>query len=146
MMVHGAPLCEVTYDAVILPGQIFPRYDKGYLIFLELTNHLQVLRPDGSRAVDMQLQCPGAPCCSTLTAAVDSRGRIAVMIGYMGAQDRVSGIRILDPQGKEVRFLDTSPYVPMMLAFDETMISGASDGSGTLRTTGANRNRITSWP
>ena len=52
------------------------------------------------------------------TCTLLSTMTLMMVHGAMGGQDRVNGIQILNPQGKEVRFLDTSPYVPMMLAFD----------------------------
>jgi hypothetical protein len=112
------PIREVLYTAVTVGGQIAPRYDKGYLLYLHPTGWLEVFRPDGQLAFNLQLPCPGTGSCSATTVAVDARGNMAVSFGYLGAQGKAAGIRFMDPRGSEVRFVETSPYLPTMLAFD----------------------------
>ena len=104
--------------AVRLGGQVVPLFDKGYLIYLHQPNRLQVFRPDGQVAYDMELACPGAGTCSATGVSVDSAGSIAVGFAYWTRQGRASGVRILGPEGRELRFIDTSPYVPTNLCFD----------------------------
>ena len=116
MMMHGAPLREVAYDAVILPAKMSPIGQRV---------------PDlpGNEQAGLRYFVPTAPgrsiCnCSARLPLFSSelqrstRAAISLSSSDTRAQDRVNGIRILDPRGREVRFLDTSPYVPMMLAFD----------------------------
>jgi hypothetical protein len=113
-----APVRELVYPAAVVGGQIVPLYDKGYLIYLHRPNRLEVFRPDGSPAFNMDLPCPGTGSCSAGWVAADSHGNIAVTFGYLNANGKRSGIRIVDGQGKELRFIETSPFVPANLAFD----------------------------
>ena len=111
---------EVIYSgAVSAGGQIVPRFDKGWLAYVYHPNRLELFRPDGQRALDTEVQCPGSGFCSTAGIAVGSRGTIAVTLAYIDAKGRGSGIRLLSPEGRELRFIDTFPYVPVSLAFDE---------------------------
>src|SRR5688500_1788064 len=64
-------------------GQIVPLYDKGYLIYLHRPNRLEVFRPDGQRAFNLDLPCPGTGTCSAGAVTVDSRGNTAVSIASL---------------------------------------------------------------
>ena len=115
----AAPTREMVYSsAVTVGGQIVPLYDKGYLIYLHQPNRLEVHRPDGQLAYNFELPCPGTGMCSAAAVAADSKGNIAVSFGYWDSNRRASGIRVLNSQGKEARFIETSLYVPMNLCFD----------------------------
>ncbi len=106
-------------NAIRAGGHVVPRYDKGYLIYLNQPNHLDVHRPTGELAFNIEMECPGNGACSAGPVAADSKGNIAVGLAYFSAKGRTQGIRILSPQGVEIRFLDTDRYVPTDLAFDK---------------------------
>ena len=111
---------EMVYSsAVTIGGQIVPLYDKGYLVYLHQPNRLEVHRPDGQLAYNFELPCPSEGSCSAAAVAVNSKGNIAVSFGYSNRNGRAAGIRIMDPQGKETRFISTSLYVPTELCFDK---------------------------
>lgn len=115
----GSPVRERIYPrAIRAGGQIVPMYDKGYLLYLHGSNRLEVFRPDGELAFDVQLPCPATGGCSNAGAAVDSRGNVAISLGYSNSAGRAAGLRFLDPQGRQTRFLETTPYLPNRLCFD----------------------------
>src|SRR3712207_1182450 len=107
---------EATYPGAVGPN--VPLFDKGYLIYLRQPNRLQVFRPGGDSAIDMELACPGTGACSATGVAADSRGNVAVSFGYWKATGRGAGIRILGPGGREVRFIETHAYLATALSFD----------------------------
>ena len=112
---------EVVYAGIAaVGGQIIPLYDKGYLVYLQHpSNRLQVFRPDTQLAYEIDPPCPASGTCSPGATAVTATGIVAVGYGYTSdAGIRVGGIRILDPQGKSLRFIDTDGYIPQSLAFD----------------------------
>ena len=114
-----SPVREMVYSRVSTTGgQVVPLFDNGYLIYPHQPNRLQVVRPDGHIAYDMELPCPGTGTCSAAAVAVDSDGNVAVSFGYWTRAGRGSGIRILAPQGQEVRFIETSPYLATSMCFD----------------------------
>jgi hypothetical protein len=116
----AAPVKEMVYSsAVTIGGQIVPLYDKGYLVYLHQPNRLEVHRPDGQLAYNFELPCPGEVSCSAAAVAVNSTGNVAVSFGYSNSNGRAAGIRIMNPQGKEIRFISTSLYVPTNLCFDK---------------------------
>jgi len=51
--------------------------------------------------------------------AVNTKGIVALGIGYAAGNGYTSGIRWLDLAGKEIRFVETGRYVPIQLAFDK---------------------------
>jgi hypothetical protein len=113
---------EVVYGGIgAIGGQIIPLYDKGYLVYLHHpSDRLQVFRPDTQLAYDIQPACPTSGPCSPGSNAVTSNGVVALGYGYTSdAGIRVGGIRILDPQGKSLRFIETDGYIPQSLAFDK---------------------------
>jgi YD repeat-containing protein len=115
-----AAVRELVYPgAVTLGGQTVPRYDKGYLLYLDRTKTLEVFRPDGQLAYRLTVSCPpAATTCSTLTAAADSRGTVAVTVGYLKSGGGGGGIQLFSPDGKPGRFIDTDRLVPGMICFD----------------------------
>ena len=116
----AAPAREMVYSsAITMGGQIVPLYDKGYLVYLHQPNRLEVHRPDGKLAYNFDLPCPGEASCSAAAVAVNSKGNVAASFGYSNRSGRAAGIRIMDPQGKEIRFISTSLYVPTNLSFDK---------------------------
>jgi hypothetical protein len=113
-------LREVLYPgATLLGGQTVPRYDKGYLIYLDRTNLLEVHRPDGQLAYKVPVHCPGGASCSSLTVAANSRGEIAVTLAYRKAAAYAGGVQIFSAGGKPGRLIDTGRLVPQMLCFDK---------------------------
>lgn len=115
-----APVVETIYgSAVSIGGQVVPRYDKGYLLYLHLGDRLEAHKPDGTLYYNVQLPCPGTGTCSASGVAADSRGTVAVSFGYWNKDRRAGGIRWLNAQGGEARFLETGLYVPTSLCFDE---------------------------
>jgi hypothetical protein len=116
----AAPMKEKVYcNAVTMGGQIVPLYDRGYLVYLHQPNRLEVHRPDGQLAYNFELPCPGEGSCSAAAVAVNFKGNVAVSFGYSNSNGRAAGIRIMNPQGKEIRFISTSLYVPTELCFDK---------------------------
>ena len=111
---------ETVYQsAFVAGGQPVPRYDKGYLLYVRDGNRLEVHKPDGTLLYNVQLPCPGTGACGANSAAVDSRGTVAVGFAYWTKEGRAGGIRLLDAQGGETRFIETEWYVPRALCFDE---------------------------
>jgi len=111
---------EMVYQsAFVVGGQPVPRYDKGYLLYVRDGNRLEVHKPDGTLLYNVQLPCPGTGECGTSSAAVDSRGMVAVGFAYWTKEGRAGGIRLLNAQGGEARFIETKWYVPRALCFDE---------------------------
>jgi hypothetical protein len=106
-------------SAVTLGGQVVPLFDKGYLIYLHQPNRLEVHRPDGQLAYNFDLPCPSTGMCSAAAVAVDSKGNIAISFGYWTSTGAAAGIRVLNSQGKEARFIDTGLYVPTKLCLDK---------------------------
>jgi YD repeat-containing protein len=116
---HAESFREVVYGGVATIGeQIVPLYDKGFLIYLHRPNRLQVFHPDTQPAFDFELSCPGTGPCSASGVAVDAHGNTAIGFGYWTERGRAGGIRILNPQGQQTRFIETSLYVPTTLSFD----------------------------
>jgi hypothetical protein len=114
------PVVETTYgSAVSVGGQVVPRYDKGYLLYLHRGDRLEAHKPDGALYYNVQLPCPGTGTCGASGVAVNSRGAVAVSFGYWDKQGRAGGIRLLDAQGGEARFIETGLYVPTSLCYDE---------------------------
>lgn len=112
---------EAVYGgAVMLGGQVAPLFDKGYLIYLHQPNRLQVFGPDTQLAFEYEVPCPdGQHQCSTSAVAVDGKGNLAMGIGYRGAGGLwTAGIRFTDPRGVQLRFVQTSGFVPQSLTFD----------------------------
>jgi hypothetical protein len=113
------PRQSVYANAVTLGGQAVPLFDKGYLIYLHRPNRLQVFRPDTKLAYELDVPCPaGANTCSVAGVGVSATGTVALGIGFRALQGYASGIRWLDGNGKEIRFVSTERYVPVQLAFD----------------------------
>jgi hypothetical protein len=113
---------EAVYGgAITLGGQVIPHFANGYLIYLHRPNRIQVFRPDTQLAYEYDVPCvPQTGSCSVASAAVTRNGVVALGIGYATGSGYSSGIRILDPVGKEVRFFSTGRYVPIQLTFDHS--------------------------
>jgi hypothetical protein len=70
---------EMVYPgATMLGGQPVPTYDKGYLIYLDRDHWLEVHAPNGQLAFRVRVPCRGTGACSSLAAAANSRGEVAV--------------------------------------------------------------------
>lgn len=112
---------EVVYgNAATIGGQVIPLFDKGYLIYLHQPNRLQVFRPDTQLAYEYDVPCPaGSSRCSAGGIAATRKGIVAIGIAYASGSGYTSGIRFLNPAGKETGFIETGRYVPMQLAFDK---------------------------
>lgn len=113
---------ELTYQsAVIVGGQISPRYDKGYLLYSHIAprNRLEVHKPDGTPLFDIQVPCPGSGECGAGVAAVNSRGTVAVSLNYRTPRGWAGSIRFLNAVGGETRAIETEWYVTRALTFDE---------------------------
>lgn len=112
---------EMVYPgATILGGQAVPRYDKGYLIYLERDRWLEVHAPDGQLAFRVQVLCPGTGTCSSLAGAANSRGEVAVTLAWRKPEGWAAGIQIFSADGKPRRLIDTGRLVPQMLCFDRS--------------------------
>lgn len=114
----AGPVRELVYPQAI-GGRIMPRYDKGYLIYLEHPNHIEIHGPDGLRYFETDVACPGGGTCSTSDAALNSRGEIAVGMGYSGPKGYRGAIRIYDRTGADIRLIETGLYLPGRLAYDK---------------------------
>jgi YD repeat-containing protein len=115
-----AAVRELVYPgAVTLGGQTVPRYDKGYLMYLDRTKLLEVFRPDGQLAFRVTVPCPAAAAsCSALTVAANPKGVIAVTVGYLKPNGAGGGVQLISADGKPGRFIDTDRFVPGMVCYD----------------------------
>ncbi len=106
----------VTYFRDFGSGPV-PAFDKGYLIFTNKPNGVEVWGPDGRMVFRTVLM--SRPELQVMNAAVDSNGSVAVSVAFSVApRGYAGGITFLDPAGKEVRFAETGRYMPASICFD----------------------------
>ncbi|MCC6586847.1 MAG: hypothetical protein IT168_09165 [Bryobacterales bacterium] len=95
-----------------------PAYDKGHLLFLTEQKAFEVWRPNGYErflATVDNLHGAGA-----MSAAVDSKGRLAVSFAYLGPNGFGAGIAYFDNTGRQTALIDTGKYLPAHVTYDHT--------------------------
>lgn len=100
-----------TYGA-----QAVPALDKGYLLFTDRANGVEVWAPDGQLVFQTAVINP--PTAHVMSAAIDRDGTVAVGVAYSAGKGFAGGIAFLDRSGKQVRFVDTERYMPSHICFD----------------------------
>ena len=105
------PARVVTFGRSYLSDPL-PASDKGYLLFLDHSNGVEVWGPDGQLAFQTRVNNPLSSY--VMSAAIDRDGSVAVGLAY----DRSGGIAVLDRSGKQVRFTETGRYLPAHICFD----------------------------
>ncbi len=94
-----------------------PTFDKGYLLFTNHFDGIEVWGPDGKLVFQTEIANP--PGAHIATMAVDTDGAVALGIGYPGGlYGHQGGIAFLDRSGKELRFIETGRYMPAHVCFD----------------------------
>ncbi len=80
-------------------GQPLPAFDKGYLLFTNRPNNVEVWGPDGQLVFrTVILNPPGAKVTSI---AIDARGEVAVSVAHSTPGGWAGGIALLDRTGKQ---------------------------------------------
>jgi hypothetical protein len=110
------PERTVTYLRDFGPQPV-PTFDKGYLIFTNKPNGVEVWGPDGKLAFRTILT--SRPELSIMNTAIDSDGTVAVSFAFSVApRGYAGGISVLDGTGREIRFMETDRYMPSSICFD----------------------------
>jgi hypothetical protein len=98
-------------------SEALPAFDKGYLLFTNKPNGVEVWDPDGKLVFQTEVTSPLT--AHVMSMAIDSGGTVAVGVGYsLATQGYAGGIVFLDPSGKQIRFVETNRYVPSHVCFD----------------------------
>lgn len=95
-----------------------PAYDKGHLLFLTENKVFEVWRPNGYDRFLATVDSPHG--ASAMSAAVDSKGRLAVSFGYLGANGFGAGVAYFDSTGRQTALIDTGKYMPAHVTYDHT--------------------------
>ncbi len=108
------PSRDVSY---LVPPDVFPLFDKGYLAEIVKSEEILVYGRDGARLFAKTFQPPFG-FAGIRSFAVDTDGLFAVSLTYRDAQRTLRGaIYFLDSSGKEVRRVLTGAYLPEHLTF-----------------------------
>ncbi|MDQ2900050.1 MAG: hypothetical protein M3Y07_09650 [Acidobacteriota bacterium] len=95
-----------------------PTFDKGYLLFIDRWDGIEVWGPDGRLVFQTMVSNP--PEAHIATAAVDTNGTVAVGLAYSGPPyGHQGGIAFLDRSGRQLRFVETGRYMPAHVCFDD---------------------------
>lgn len=111
-------LRQLIYPGADFTNQPIPKFERGYLLFLNRNCQLTVYQPSGKLQFTKTLEAPNAMPCFPADSAVDTDGTLAVAIGYSGPLGYAGGIILLDATGKQTSFIDTKLYVPSHIGFD----------------------------
>jgi len=112
----SGPVREVTSQAMLVPLQSVPGFQRGYLFFLEHAT-VRVYPPDGGPAFVRVLEIPKSGTLSATGLAVDTDGSVAASVGYQTTTGSNGGIVFLDRTGRQTAFLDTGLYMPSNLCY-----------------------------
>jgi hypothetical protein len=113
----NGPVREVTSQAMRVPLQSIPGFQKGCLFFLDHAN-VQVYTPAGFQAFAAVVNIPKVTELRAIGLAADTDGSVAVSVGYKTASGFGGGIVYFD-SGSQTTFLDTGLYMPANLSFGE---------------------------
>jgi hypothetical protein len=124
---------EITYtlaDGCPQGGCRVPGFDKGYLFQLKNSgtappDGLAVFDPKGMLAYQIDITAPDGspghlrPRAETDAADTDGTVLLPIFYGGYGGNGHVKGggIVVLDPYGKEIRFVDTARFLPDAACF-----------------------------
>ncbi len=103
---------ENVYDGELAPTRSAPTFDNGRLIIFERGTRISIRPPLGAPPITLSVQTPGS-AVSMLDGAVDTDGVIAASILGYG----VTGLAIFQPDGRQERFIETTPYMPTAIRF-----------------------------
>jgi hypothetical protein len=112
----ATPVRELYTQAVAASRLSAPEFRHGYLVVLEPGNGpasgFTVYAPDGSLALTISIEVPGGSHTSVTDVDFDSNGNIAVTASALGTTGYLNGILMLDPRGRQTRFINTGRFVP----------------------------------
>lgn len=125
MLLASLLLVPLQAREVLYPGaevasrdQLIPKFENGYLLFLDLDCRITVYAPGGQLAFTRDIESPGVTPCHTGSAAADTDGTVAVSIVYADRAGYTAGLALFDAKGRQISFSPTKQYVPSSICFD----------------------------
>jgi len=112
------PAAEVYVDRSFGSDSL-PAFDKGRLIFINMSGGIALYGRDGKLIYDITVKPPkGGAVGGVMSAAIDTDGTAVAAVGYAGAPHGFGGgLAFLDPAGKQTRFVETDRYMPAHICF-----------------------------
>jgi hypothetical protein len=107
---------DVHYEGDLAPRNIFPSFDKGYLITYEARDAISVYGRDGKLAYKATAS-PGADFASIEHAAADTDGTTVASVEF-GRKSPHGGLALFNPSGVELGVIDTgTDWFPLEACF-----------------------------
>ena len=127
LLIGQSALAQIVEKEFVYEGKLSvacaPGFDNGHLIIYETGGRITLRPPNGAPAITVSAGEPvaGVPMSN---AAVDTDGFIAATVNHSS----VWGITIFRPDGRQERFIQTTPFAPTAIRFgpDHTLWSAVS--------------------
>lgn len=108
---------DVYYQGDLVPLNILPTFDRGYLAVYEPEHTIALYGPNGTLAYRAMPQVPGAEL-DVMNAAPDNDGSVAIAVKYRIEKLQVGGVAIFDPTGIQSAFIETgADWLPAQVCF-----------------------------
>jgi hypothetical protein len=109
---------DVYYEGDLMPRNVFPSFDKGYLVAYESSDAISVYGRDGKLAYKATPTFPGADFVSIIHAAADTDGTAIASVETGRRPPHHGGLALLNPSGVELGVIDTgTDWFPVEACF-----------------------------